>query len=144
MFTSDTQTFNTRRVKSKVVATLSLTSLIDAFSILVIYLLLVTQNGLIDLDLKTQVLMPEVESAPFIESEPLVVRLENNRFFIKDQVYNSNQLTRHIRSQIQSKQSLLVGIQADRTQDFEGVEKLIQVIRQSGVEKIELLAERNL
>jgi len=128
-----------RRPQTKLTATLSLTSLIDAFSILVLYLLLVTQNGITDIDLKTTVSIPEAESAPFVESEPLVVRLEKNRYYIKDHVYSKAQLI----SLVQKHARDTVAIQAGKKDQFKHVETLIQVLRKSGVEKIELLAERS-
>jgi biopolymer transport protein ExbD len=128
-----------RRTPKKLTATLSLTSLIDAFSILVIYLLIVTQNGITDINLKPTVSIPESESAPFVEKKPLVVRLEKNRFYIEDQVYSESQLISLVKTRSQDS----VAIQAGKKDQFGHIEALIQVLRKSGVNKIELLAERS-
>jgi len=128
-----------RRPKKKLTATLALTSLIDAFSILVIYLLIVTQNGLLDIDLNSKVTIPSAQSAPFVDNELLVVRLENREFFIKDQKLSEAQLIKVLKD----KKRESVAIQASKKDTFEQVETLIQAIRKSGVNKIELLAERS-
>jgi biopolymer transport protein ExbD len=128
-----------RRSKAKLTAPLALTSLIDAFSILVLYLLMVTQNGILDIDLKSTVIMPVAESAAYVETEPLVVRLEKNQFFVKDQRLTESQLIQLVQGKKQSS----VAIQAGKKDSFGQVETLIQVLRKSGVEKIELLAERS-
>jgi biopolymer transport protein ExbD len=128
-----------RRSKAKLTAPLALTSLIDAFSILVLYLLMVTQNGVLDIDLKSTVTIPVAESAPYVETEPLVVRLEKNQFFVKDQRLTEPQLVQLVQGKKQSS----VAIQAGKKDSFGQVETLIQVLRESGVEKIELLAERS-
>lgn len=128
-----------RRPRNKLTATLALTSLIDAFSILVLYLLLVTQNGITDIDLKNSVTLPQAESAPFVSKEPLVVRLEKNRFFIKNESFTEKNLIRYVKTQ----KNMNVAVQAGNKEAFGNVEALIQTLRRSGVEKVELLAERS-
>jgi biopolymer transport protein ExbD len=152
-----------RRTPHLLTASLSLTSLIDAFSILVLYLLLVTQEGITDIDLKTTVTIPKAESAAFVEKEPLVIRLEKNRIFVKDEIYTEQKLIHLVRSKIKEEdvrqkallknspstenpeklQPLSIAIQADGKQLFKEIESLIQILQKSGVSTIELLAERS-
>ena len=131
------------RSRSKnLLATLSLTSLIDAFSILVIYLLLVTQNGLVDVDLRSQLHLPSSEQAPFIEKEPFVIRLENGQFFIKKYALTANQLITLIKNKVDKIPDGKIAIQADQDQNFGQIQGLIQHLQTAGIYKIELLTER--
>lgn len=124
------------------IVTLSLTSLIDAFSILVIYLLLVTQNGNVDIDLHTKVTIPQTESAPFITEAPLVIRITNQNYHIGNDLYPESLLKQKIQQEIKNNPKLKVGIQAGKKESYKNIERLVQTIRLSGVEKIEFLSER--
>lgn len=134
---------NHRNKKKNLIASLSLTSLIDAFSILVIYLLLVTQNGLLDIEINTQVQIPQSEVAPFIDSEPLVVRLQNNSFFIKDTRYSPKELVLFLKAEKKKNENIKLGIQASKNQSFDMIQRMIETVHLAGVHKVELLTERN-
>lgn len=134
---------NFRSKKKNLIASLSLTSLIDAFSILVIYLLLVTQNGLLDIEINTQVQIPQSEVAPFVETEPLVVRLQNNSFYIKDTRYSPKELVLFLKAEKKKNEDIKLGIQASKSQSFETIQRMLETVHLAGIHKVELLTERS-
>lgn len=134
---------NHRNKKKNLIASLSLTSLIDAFSILVIYLLLVTQNGLLDIEINTQVQIPQSEVAPFVDTEPLVVRLQDNKFFVKDTRYSPKELVLFLKSEKKKNENIKLGIQAGKAQSFEVIQRMIETVHLAGIHKVELLTERS-
>jgi biopolymer transport protein ExbD len=121
--------------------TLALTSLIDAFSILVIFLLIQGPSGQKELHLGKNLHLPAVGQLSPMD-EGVAVRIEKGRYFVDDREVTPAQLTaklHEIRQRLMAKKvkndkSLIV--QADKRSDFESINPILQAGAQTGFEQI--------
>ena len=123
------------------VFTLALTSLIDAFSILVIFLLIQGPSGQKDIQVGKDVQLPTVQTLVQMD-EGTSVRIEDGKYFIenaevspKDLVSRLHEIRQKlIESKSKNDKSLIV--QADKRSDFESINPIIQAGAQTGFEQI--------
>lgn len=129
------------RMGRSIIFTLALTSLIDAFSILVIFLLIQGPSGQKELDLGKDLKLPTVQH--FVPMDDGVsVRIENGKYFVDQKEVSSQQLTQKlyeirqklIQDKVKDNKSLIV--QADRRSDFQSINPIIQAGAQTGFEQI--------
>jgi biopolymer transport protein ExbD len=121
--------------------TLALTSLIDAFSILVIFLLIQGPSGQKELPVGKDVQLPSVQTFVPMD-EGVAVRIENGHYFVDEKEVTTNDLVKKlyeirqqlIESKAKNDKSLIV--QADKRSDFQSINPIIQAGAQTGFEQI--------
>lgn len=124
--------------KSHAAVLLPLTSLIDAFSIIVIYLLIGTQGGGLDTDLPTQIKLPTAESGQIIDAEMLTVRIEKGSYYINDKKVANSELAQKL-YQLKGKgdkNNVEILIQADQAMDYADLDPLLRAGSQAGIQKL--------
>ncbi len=127
------------RSRKQVVATILLTSLVDAFSILVIYLIVNTSASNDILKDKNGVQLPMAQSSVSLE-EGVVVKIINNQYYINEQAVNVNELVEQLHQvkidyKEQNKKINLI-IQADKSDSFALVNPILVSSAATGFEKI--------
>lgn len=128
--------------KRLLVSSLMLTSLVDAFSILVIFLLMSAKSGIEELDLKKVNEIPQAQmmDAP---SKGIILRLEaDGGFFIDDEQVSEKQLAAKLEeAKTKFESGLLNGdkasliVQADKKMDFEKVSPILRAGAEAGLNK---------
>ena len=125
--------------KKNMVFTLNLTALIDAFSILVIFLLsnLASNNTTVTENSKIQ--LPGIHS---VEASAMgdVVRIEGNSYFFKEQPVDLNGLARALQTANQAAtpdHPVEVVIQADRNQNYAMISPVLKLGAQAGMANIQ-------
>jgi biopolymer transport protein ExbD len=114
---------------------LSLTSLIDAFSILVIYLLMNFGNAGDEIQLAKGIELPTAVQGDVLTQGP-VVQISAGKYIIEGKEYPVSQITAALlkaRPQDKTKNHLI--IQADRRLDFQELSPVIQAGSHAGYEK---------
>ncbi len=124
--------------KKKMVAVLILTSLVDAFSIMLLYLLTQnTGNGSTVELVKTEKLPAAVVTAPLLDGT--VVRITNGQYFINDIPVDPSQIARDLHAlkaaSSNPDESTPLIIQADRSVDFALLAPVIRAGSVSGFNK---------
>lgn len=117
---------------------LPLTSLIDAFSIIVIYLLIGTQGGGMEVDLPTQVQLPIAESGQMIDAELPTVRIEKGNYYINDRRVPVETLANSL-AQLKNKSAkdgVEILIQADKAMDYSELDPLLRAGAAAGIQKL--------
>lgn len=125
------------RKKSELAPILPLTSLIDAFCIIVIYLLIGTQTSGTEMNVPTQINLPIAESGVALESSP-IVRIEKGQYFLNDQPIAVNALGAQLyQLKTQSgNQDMQLIVQADQKMDYADLDPLIKAGSQAGIQKL--------
>ncbi len=127
------------RAKKTIMASVILTSLVDAFSILVIYLIINTSTSSEILKNSKDIVLPQAKSTQTLE-QGVVVKIANKRYFINDESVSKNQLIaklHELKNQFESenkKVSLI--IQADKKDAFSLINPILVSSAASGFEKI--------
>jgi biopolymer transport protein ExbD len=122
---------------SMMATVLPLTSLIDAFSIIVIYLLIGTQSGGIDSNLSKTISLPLAQEGAEIREESAVVRIENGIYYINEQPVAADQLGSHLASLKKSSgEDLSIIIQADQKMNYAWLDPLLRAGSEAGVQKL--------
>lgn len=117
---------------SAMTVALPLTSLIDAFSIIVIYLLIGTQTGGVDTEIPARLNLPVAESGAQVHKETSRVRIENGRYFINDKPVPLNDLAKSLAA-LNEKEII---IQADKKMFYAGLDPLIKAGSSAGIQKL--------
>jgi len=124
-----------------VVAPLMLTSLVDAFAVIVIYLLVSTTQGAKELDTKRDIKLPIAKQSKILEAG-VSLRIVNNEYFIKEEIYTLPELLSELKtmsetfkSESDPREGNLI-IQADKNSDYKSISPVLSVASQSGFEKI--------
>ncbi len=128
---------NARRNKNGNVL-LPLTSLIDAFSIIVIYLLIGTQGGGLEADTKTQVQLPVAESGQILDSELPTIRIEKGNYYINDKRVPVEALANSLvlLKNKSTKDGVEILIQADKAMDYSELDPLLRAGAAAGIQKL--------
>lgn len=124
------------RLKKSIIASLTLTSLIDAFSILVIYLLTNASNTQIPFDMRGGMQIPQAKLAESL-SYGSVVRVQNGEYFIDLIKVSINDLPVKLRELKEKNPKEIIIIQADRKLPFAEMNPIILAMAQAGVEKFQ-------
>lgn len=112
---------------------MNLTTLIDAFCILVIFLLSNMNGQIQNLNLGKNISLPTANQSEVL-SEGIIVRVENTDLYIEDKKISYEEMPKkliELKSDI--KNSLV--IQADKQSDFEKISLLLRAGGQAGFEK---------
>ncbi|MCM2281796.1 MAG: biopolymer transporter ExbD [Bdellovibrionaceae bacterium] len=127
------------------VSSLMLTSLVDAFSILVIFLLMSTQNG-IELELKKTEKLPMATAVDGIEKS-IVLRIEGDRYFIDDEPVGERELAKALiaakdkfESGLLNKAKAALLVQADREMDFVALSPVLHAGSAAGLSQFKFAA----
>lgn len=112
---------------------LNLTALIDAFCILVIFLLSNMNGQLKNLDLGKNITLPAAAKTEALH-DGLVVRIEKNRFVVNDKTVSKEKIAQALLDAKTKDVSSLV-IQADRQSDYENIGMVLRAGGQAGYEK---------
>ncbi len=126
-----------RSFKKNLAMTLTLTSLVDAFSILVIYLLLNTSNNPETLNIHNMELPKASQS---ISLKPATtVRIEKSKVFVADKEIDRRQLQKEFETIAEgldeSEKTKPLVIQADRKMTYPAINPIILAATQAGFNK---------
>ena len=121
---------------------LSLTSLIDAFSILVIYLLMNFGTASEESQLAKGMQLPKAGQSSLIENGP-VVRVTEGKYYIGENELSTKQLTQALVQIKQREKKVHLIIQADRRLDFAQLSPVIQAGSHAGFEKFKFAVLKN-
>lgn len=117
---------------------LPLTSLIDAFSIIVIYLLIGTQTSGIESTIPMKMTLPMAEHAVGLEKETTTLTIQKGVYRLNDEVIPVRVLAQKLaeikRSSKEDSMELLV--QADQEMKYEELDPLLKASSASGFEKM--------
>jgi biopolymer transport protein ExbD len=132
------------RGRRMMVASLMLTSLVDAFSILVIFLIMNHSTSQETVNLGQNITLPKAEQSQFIQ-EGVVVRLENGKFMIEDKEVTLGDLARHLKTlnesvKVARKEGLI--IVGDRDMDYESLSPVILAGANAGFTKFKFAVVR--
>jgi biopolymer transport protein ExbD len=129
--------------KRNIAADLLLTALIDAFSILVIFLLMnFSSNGEI-LFMTKDMELPKAQLAEVLERNP-VIKLDEGKVFVEDKLVTSESITAELLELRKKHQELhpdtafpgIATIQADRRVKYESLNQVILAMNQAGYSDI--------
>lgn len=128
---------NGGRLRRATITGLMLTSLVDAFSILVIFLIMNTGASQDVVNIGENVVLPQANQSQFI-SQGVVVRVEDGKFLIEDKPVSVGQLVATLKSyndgEDAAKKEGLV-IVADRNLDYADLSPVILAGSQAGFTK---------
>nr|BFD65494.1 hypothetical protein HAGR004_05160 [Bdellovibrio sp. HAGR004] len=117
---------------------LPLTSLIDAFSIIVIYLLIGTQNGGMETQIPSRISLPTANHSQGVEKVAPILRIEKGNYFLDDKRIAARDLTdklAEIKKNSEEKDLELM-IQADTEMKYAELDPLIKAGSLAGIEKL--------
>ncbi|MBC7740937.1 MAG: biopolymer transporter ExbD [Bdellovibrionaceae bacterium] len=112
---------------------LNLTTLIDAFCILVIFLLSNMNSRVQTIQENQKVVLPVAVQTEALD-QGLVVRIEQGQFYLEDKLITKPNLAQAILSAKKTTLSSLI-IQADRQSDYENIALVLRAGGQAGYEK---------
>jgi|GEM_PF-1260807 len=117
---------------------LSLTSLIDAFSIIVIYLLISTTANQFEVPISPTIVLPQADKGDMIAEESPIVRIEQGKFYIENTWIAESQLGKRLfeLKQKLSRPDMPIIVQADQQTEFKNINPLIIASSQAGIQKI--------
>jgi biopolymer transport protein ExbD len=112
---------------------LNLTTLIDAFCILVIFLLSNMNGQLKNLEISKSLVLPSAAKTASLD-DGIVVRIEQNNIFMNNQIVTKEQIAEALLKAKKMETASLV-IQADRNSDYENIGLVLRAGGQAGYEK---------
>ncbi|MGE0633200.1 MAG: ExbD/TolR family protein [Pseudobdellovibrionaceae bacterium] len=121
---------------------LPLTSLIDAFSIIVIYLLIGTQSGGLEVGVPTKISLPVAESGTTIESAESIIRIIKGQYFINEDTApvdasNLGEKLVELKNLATDKEKEFeILIQADQQMDFAQLDPVIRAGSEAGIQTL--------
>jgi biopolymer transport protein ExbD len=129
---------NSGKNHSSLAVALPLTSLIDAFSIIVIYLLIGTQSATVEPKISGQIQLPVAEAGLQLSEEMPIVRIENGAYFIEDEQVSVSQLVQKLAELKQKlqKEDVQIMIQADQKMNYADLDPLLRAGSAAGIQKL--------
>lgn len=112
---------------------LNLTTLIDAFCILVIFLLSNMNGRVQTIQDNQKIVLPVAMQTNALDSG-LIVRIEQNKFFLDDKAITKDDLAKAVLTAKKTDITSLI-IQADRNADYENIALVLRAGGQAGYEK---------
>ncbi len=119
--------------KKSLFFSLNLTTLIDAFCILVIFLLSNMNGRVQNIQQNEKLALPSAAQTDLL-TEGLVVRLEQNNIFVDDKLVDKNAVVETLVKAYQKDKKPLV-IQADKKSNYESIAFIMRAGGQAGFEK---------
>lgn len=129
---------NKRSLGQNLALALPLTSLIDAFSIIVIYLLIGTQNSGIESTVPTSLNLPIASNSISLEKITPTLRIEKGIYKLNDEIVAPQKLVEklsELKKMSQEKELELV-VQADQEMKYQELDPLLKASSASGFEKM--------
>lgn len=129
--------------RRRLMASLMLTSLVDAFSILVIFLIMNHSASQESLDFDQTLALPKAQQSQVIQNG-VVVKIQRGQFFVDSQPVKLNELLsvlENMKKQVDAKKDGLIVV-ADQKMDFADLSPLISVGSQAGFSKFKFVVER--
>lgn len=124
-------------MRKELALALPLTSLIDAFSIIVIYLLIGTQNSGIEADLPAKLNLPSASHSQGVDKQTAILRIEKGSYYLNDKMIPSTQLSDKLSElKKQSTDKVELMIQADTEMKYADLDPLLKAGSQAGIEKL--------
>ncbi|MNL39566.1 Biopolymer transport protein ExbD/TolR [compost metagenome] len=117
---------------------LPLTSLIDAFSIIVIYLLIGTQNSGMESTVPGKMNLPMAEHSIGVDKEVPVLKIEKGVYYVNEKavaVKNLRNKLTELKNAAQNKE-LEILVQADQEMDYADLDPLLRAGSESGLTKM--------
>jgi biopolymer transport protein ExbD len=131
---------NQGKMRKSIQAAITLTSLIDAFVIIVLYLV-VCNSPSESMDIEDQITLPQAKISNQLDGSP-VVTFKNNQFMIDGQIINESQLsqrlsqlTSNFKTKISSKEPSLI-LQADEKVDFHKLQPFLTASAHAGIKNV--------
>jgi len=116
---------------------LPLTSLIDAFCIIVIYLLIGTQSGGVETNVSAKINLPDAENGASVDKEIATLRIEKGHYFLDEKMISKNSLTEKLAElKAKSAQSVELMIQADTNMEYADLDPLLRAGSEAGIENL--------
>lgn len=116
---------------------LPLTSLIDAFSIIVIYLLIGTQNSGVEADIPSKMNLPSASHSQGVEKQTAVLRIEKGNYFLNDKQVSGAQLSDKLAElKKESTEAVELMVQADTDMKYADLDPLLKAGSHAGIEKL--------
>ncbi|MCB0413728.1 MAG: biopolymer transporter ExbD [Bdellovibrionales bacterium] len=132
---------NNKWSATRLAAPLMLTSLVDAFAVIVIYLLVSTQQSHQDLKIDSQISLPKASYSNSLDSG-VNVRIVNGAYIINDTSLRENEigpflldLSSKLKQSRDQRQGNLI-ILADQKSSFSRINPLLAIAAQAGFENI--------
>jgi biopolymer transport protein ExbD len=120
-------------LKKSLSSSLTLTSLVDCFSILVVYLLMATSFGSEEINVPKEMKLPTAAHSSILEKS-IVVAVSAGNYTIDNKKYNLDQLGDALQS-LRSKHDSII-IQADKTAEYSNLNPVVLSGLQAGFAKI--------
>ena len=117
---------------------LPLTSLIDAFSIIVIYLLIGTQTSGIESDIPSKMSLPTAANSLSLEKEATTITIEKGVYRLNEKIVSVNNLAAELRQLREVNKDLPAEliVQADQEMKYQELDPLLKASALSGFEKM--------
>lgn len=136
------------KMKKTVVATLLLTSLVDAFSILVLFLMMNSSNGAIPAEVGS-VTLPQTTSGAGLTQKTTTVRYDGDQIFLDDQQISSRDLGSQLTAifdkneaeKVENFDSIL--FVADKELNYLKVNELINLATEAGYKTFKFAVSKN-
>lgn len=126
--------------KKSIVASIMLTSLVDAFTIVVIYLI-VNSSTTEQINVEDGLKLPQASFSKELELAPTVT-FKNNQFMIDNQYVAENSLQQRLKILVSQNASLLknkdmsIIVQADENVDFDKLQPLLVASSYAGIKNV--------
>ena len=136
MFSSSILTPSKDKKRLSINPTLLLTSLIDVFAILVIYLLVSTSDPSLNVESELLGNLPQAEDFTQL-MDGFVITIENGRFYIEDKPVSMTTIRRELEELFaaENKKASLVIVSSKESQ-FNSISPLVRAASEAGVENI--------
>lgn len=117
---------------------LPLTSLIDAFSIIVIYLLIGTQSSGLESNIPSKMNLPMAEHSVGLDKEITTLSIQKGVYKLNDEVIPVRVLAQKLAEikKNSKEESMELVVQADQDMKYEDLDPLLKASSQSGFEKM--------
>ncbi len=116
---------------------LPLTSLIDAFCIIVIYLLIGTQTTGVESKIPGQMSLPTAEHSQALEKEIATLKIEKGQYFLNERPVALTSLSAKLAELKKSTaEALELLVQADTNMEYADLDPLLRAGSEAGIEKL--------
>lgn len=137
MSLKDTSKRGGKGASKELALALPLTSLIDAFCIIVIYLLIGTQSGGVETPVSAKIALPNAENGITVDKEIATLRIERGSYFLDDKMISKDSLTEKLAAlKGKSPQSVELMIQADTNMEYADLNPLLRASSEAGIETL--------
>jgi biopolymer transport protein ExbD len=116
---------------------LPLTSLIDAFCIIVIYLLIGTQTSGVESQVPGKISLPQADHGQAVEKSIATLRIENGNYFLDEKQISRQALGQKLSELKKDKTDAVeLMVQADTQMEYADLDPLLRAGSEAGIEKL--------